>query len=568
MQGQQLNLVAVVFLFPLLHHVPQHQLGDSILDADLVGRALAVVQHALDRLHQVPDVLHPPFGLLRTAGMLVQPFFVFDVGEQLFDDRDWIFREQALAGFVDPVGEPAQPVQAFLGDMGFRAHIPQRLEQADVAGAGIVAELLQCARADFPARHVHHPQEGGIVVRVNHQPQVRHRILDLVLGEERLAAGDAVGNLVGLQLHLQQPGLVVAPVKHCEILEIQAVLQLLVENLGSHPLGFGVFVAATNDADFVTHGVVAPEGFLEHVGVVGNHRVGAAQDPAGGAVVLLQLDDFQAREVFLQLGQVFRPGAAPGVDGLVIITHYGKRRPLGHQLFHQLVLAHVGVLVLIHQHVADFPAPLGQHVRVVPEQLHRQQDQVVKIHRVVGFQVFVVVPVDDGNALLTLVCRLAVGLGGAAHGVFPGRDGHLHIVQLITGLGAGFAQHQVLQQGLGIFGIEDGKAGVITQVGMFLPDHVQAQVVEGRDNQPPGFAPVHNAPDPLFHFPGGLVGKGDGGNVPARDAQFFNQMGDLAGDHAGLATAGARQHQQGAVGVANRFALSGVELVHDKDARE
>src|SRR5690554_6975343 len=36
----------------------------------------------------------------------------------------------------------------------------------------------------------------------------------------------------------------------------------------------------------------------------------------------------------------------------------------------------------------------------------------------------------------------------------------------------------------------------------------QPQVMEGRDNQPAGLAPVDNAAYPFLHLPGGLVGKG------------------------------------------------------------
>ncbi len=74
---------------------------------------------------------------------------------------------------------------------------------------------------------------------------------------------------------------------------------------------------------------------------------------------------------------------------------------------------------------------------------------------------------------------------------------------------------------------------------------------------------INQAPDPLLHLPGGLVGKGDRRNVSPRNAQVLDQMGHLAGDHAGLATAGAGQHQQGAIRVADSFTLSGVEHVHN-----
>ena len=67
---------------------------------------------------------------------------------------------------------------------------------------------------------------------------------------------------------------------------------------------------------------------------------------------------------------------------------------------------------------------------------------------------------------------------------------------------------------------------------------------------------------PFFHFPGGLVGEGDCGDMARRHAPFLNQPGDLAGDHAGFPGARASEHQQGTIGVVHSFLLAGVEFTH------
>ena len=103
---------------------------------------------------------------------------------------------------------------------------------------------------------------------------------------------------------------------------------------------------------------------------------------------------------------------------------------------------------------------------------------------------------------------------------------------------------------------------MVAQMRVFLADDVQTQVMESGDDQAAGLVALDDAAHPFLHFPGGLVGEGDGGDVPSGNPDFLDQVGDLAGDHAGFPAAGPGQHQQGAVGVADRFALSGVELVH------
>lgn len=54
----------------------------------------------------------------------------------------------------------------------------------------------------------------------------------------------------------------------------------------------------------------APQLLFKQLGIVGDHAVGGAQDAGGGTVVLLQLDDVQARKILAQAGQVFDVGTA------------------------------------------------------------------------------------------------------------------------------------------------------------------------------------------------------------------------------------------------------------------
>ena len=136
-------------------------------------------------------------------------------------------------------------------------------------------------------------------------------------------------------------------------------------DLGGDAFAFGFFVAAADHPYRLAVAQFTPQLFLEHVRVVGDQRIGGLEDAAGGAVVLFQHDHLERREVLLELHQIFRPCAAPGVDRLVIVTDHGKACGAADQHLDQQVLAGIGVLVFIHQHVANAELPFLQHIRVI-----------------------------------------------------------------------------------------------------------------------------------------------------------------------------------------------------------
>ncbi|MNQ38732.1 hypothetical protein D3C85_523250 [compost metagenome] len=308
----------------------------------------------------------------------------------------------------------------------------------------------------------------------------------------------------------------------------------------------------------MTH--LAPQLLLERMRVVGDQHVGALEDAAGGAVVLLEHHHLEAGEVVLEQHEVFRPRAAPGVNRLVVVADHGELRALGHQQLDQQVLAGVGVLVFVDQHVAHLVAPLLQHLGVVLEQLDRLQDQVVEVDRVVGLEGALVVQVDDGGGLLARVARLLQCLLGEDQVVLPGADQVLDLVDAVVALV--LLLHDVGEQRLDVLLVEDREARLVAEVGVLLADDVEAEVVEGRHRQALALAAAQQAGDALLHLARGLVGEGHRDDVLRADAALLDQVGDLAGDHAGLAGSGAGQHQQRAADVVDGFLLAGIESGH------
>ena len=96
-----------------------------------------------------------------------------------------------------------------------------------------------------------------------------------------------------------------------------------------------------------------------------DHIVGGAQNGAGGAVVLLQLDHLQLWKVLWQTFQVVERRAAPAINGLIVVTHGCEPGALAYQVFQYLVLRGIGVLVFVHQHVAHGRLPTLAHFGMV-----------------------------------------------------------------------------------------------------------------------------------------------------------------------------------------------------------
>ena len=88
---------------------------------------------------------------------------------------------------------------------------------------------------------------------------------------------------------------------------------------------------------------------------------------------------------------------------------------------------------------------------------------------------------------------------------------------------------------------------------------LHADGVEGAE---PGHALDHAADDladAVLHLARRLVGEGDGEDLARPGAAGGEDMADAHGEHAGLAGAGAGQHQNRAVERLDRLALLGIE---------
>ena len=81
--------------------------------------------------------------------------------------------------------------------------------------------------------------------------------------------------------------------------------------------------------------------------------VGHVQDRGAGSIVLLQLGDYRAWEVLLEVENVVDARSAPSVDRLVVVPDHTDVAPLVGEQPNEIQLRDVGVLKLIDQDMRE-----------------------------------------------------------------------------------------------------------------------------------------------------------------------------------------------------------------------
>lgn len=288
------------------------------------------------------------------------------------------------------------------------------------------------------------------------------------------------------------------------------------------------------------------------------------EDMAGRAVIALEPHDLRAGEVVLEAQDVIDLRAAPAIDRLVVVTDAAQvlraRLPALRQQPQPEILGDIGVLILVHQHVAETTLILGEDFRVLPPKAQRLQQQIAEIGGVERLQPLLIgsvkraaAPVGEGGSFpgRHLVGREAPVLPA----VNPDRELASRPALLVD---VGGLDHLLHQADL-VIHIEDREIRFQADELRVTAQDFGADRVERAE---PGHAFRHGAqqsPDPFLHLTGGLVGEGHRENVGRPGAPGGDEMGDARGEHARLAGTGAGKHEQRPVERLDRLALLGVQ---------
>ena len=416
-------------------------------------------------------------------------------------------------------------------------------------------EALHHAAPDPASGHVDHAPQAHVVEGIDDQFQVRQRVLDLLAFVEPDAADDLVRHALAHQRIFDRARLRVDAVEDGD-----HRLGVFRQGPPAGPrdeVGFFQLVAPAVEQDAGAAFLVGPEPLGLAVPVAADHRRRGVQDDLRGAIVPLEPHHRGVREVVLEIQDVLQVRPAPLIDRLVgIADDTDVAVPLG-QATDQHVLRAVGVLVLVDHHLAELVRIPRPDVLGLLHQLDGLQQQVVEIERVTLLQRVQVVPVDLRDLFVARVPAPVEHFGA------------LHQVLRVTDAGEGGARlhervvdvqllHRLLDDRQLIGGVVDHEVARQADGGCLAPEQPRRQRVERRD---PHLRAVgtQQRRDARAHLFGGLVGERHGEDAIGRRQTRRHDVRDPVGDHTGLARSGARQNQDGAVGLQHGVALLGIE---------
>ena len=292
--------------------------------------------------------------------------------------------------------------------------------------------------------------------------------------------------------------------------------------------------------------------------------VGGLDDALRGAVVALQLHHFRTGVLLLEVQDVVDISTTESVNALRVVAHHADIRLGCGEQREDAVLGLVGVLVLVDEDETEAFAVLAAHLFTVAQEEVGVEQDVVEVKCAGGLEPLLVVPVKGGQfghavmlitpqhtavgGILRREDQLVLGFGDAAE----------HARGLVNLIVQALLFDEGLHQGTRVGGIVNGIIGGEARIRAFHAQHTGKDAVKCAAPQSAHGFFAANAGYALVHLTGGLVGKGQGHDAP-RLVALTEQVGYLVSQHARLAGACARHHEERASQVGDGFQLGIVE---------
>ena len=230
------------------------------------------------------------------------------------------------------------------------------------------------------------------------------------------------------------------------------------------------------------------------------------------------------------------------------------------QQVEQVVLRHVGVLVLVDHDVAQAVlVPLADGV-VAAQHLDGVHEQIIEIEGGVLAQAVLVDAVDAGDhSVEPVIFRVALECFGVDEVVLQGADAPPNLLRGVQVVGDFQIADDLFDQRQLIRRVVDDEIGREAKVLGFAAQQTRAGGVEGAEPQRQAGG-AKQAVHPLPHFLGRLVGECHRQDLFGAHPAVADQVGDAVGDDARFPRTGTGQNKNGALGVLHRFPLRRVEL--------
>ena len=419
------------------------------------GVLTILIQIGLDRADQLAKVLQPglPFLLLGFQHGLVAG---------AFDDLPHKFiQRQGREQFLQLLHNGVKMFQRT--DATAQSRVQPRLRDdfhhRHTLCSGQFRHLVNCGTADFAGRFIDDAPQAHIIPRIHQNRQIGIDVLDLLAVKEPLAAHNAVRDARSGKIGFDGVGLRVHTVQDGVVPQMRPLPQMFTHHIRD-VAGLVLFAGGGVVMHLFTVPVLGPQRLALAAVIVLNDAVGRVENVGGGTVVLFQTDGARPGKSLLKMEDVLDGRAAEFVDGLVIVAHNADVVGAACQKAHQMKLRHASVLILVHQHIAEFVLVIAAGILVLTKHVHRMENQVVKVHRAGGFQPARVSGIHLAHQrLLGVARRLGGYIGGGEQLVLEPADlgnGGFHRQEFIV-------DHQffidLLDDPLLVIRIIDGKAG-------------------------------------------------------------------------------------------------------------
>ena len=227
------------------------------------------------------------------------------------------------------------------------------------------------------------------------------------------------------------------------------------------------------------------------------------------------------------------------------------------------VLGAVRVLVLVDEHVLPEPAVPRQRLRRLGEQLHDEQQEVVEVDHARLADPLLVARVHERGLLLPRAARVAQRVLHAHHLILQIGDPVRGRAGRERALGQLALLHALLDEGGAVVLVVDREVARHADGLAVGAQDAHARRVERRDERGPDAGRRQQRVHAAGHLAGGLVGEGHREDVARVHAAHGEQVGDAVRDDAGLAAAGARQHEQRPVAGEDGVALRRIQIVEE-----
>ena len=224
-------------------------------------------------------------------------------------------------------------------------------------------------------------------------------------------------------------------------------------------------------------------------------------------------------------------------------------------------MRHIRVLILVHHDVGDAAMIFGQNIGMRPEDRQHMKQQVSKIHRVQRQKSGLIGLVELAQTSVGKVASLGnTNLVGGQATILPALD-HAAKEPDRPALGIDVVRlHQLFEDAVLVIHVENGEITSQThKIGM-PSQHPRGKRMECAEPNLFCHRPNH-AGDPHLHLARRLVGEGHRKDVPWLGLTGGNQFGKARCEYPGLASSGAREHQQRTGKGLHRLALRVVQAV-------